>query len=273
MSDDEEQQMEERRSLLATIEKEVADRVREAKGEFIEETAKVLKDMLILERGLDSRTTLLPVTAPTAGSKVRFQEFISVDGPDAAFKQVEPLVQEMIDESCREQFQQFTEVFREGFANVMTKRAAEQLSEDLRSAGMRISTLETGAEAKKEGLRGRIDRLNSKVNEELGELRERLREVEKVVYDEDEDDETDSKQELKRKAANPDDLVQHEERCLGYFRENMAAGLSVHLRGLTSRSELNDRAGVLLEWHEKSQRWSVLIGDEKILVKPVNIVP
>ena len=144
------------------------------------------------------------------------------------------------------------------------------LTNQLRSICSRVDTLETGAEAKKEGLRGRIDRLTTKVNVELGELQERLREIEAAVYDE---DEADSRQETKKKEADTEDLAQHQDRCLAIFRDSMKVGWPVHLRGLTSRSELNDKAGELLEWHAESQRWSVLIGDERVRVRPVNIWP
>jgi hypothetical protein len=219
LSDDDEQQMEERRSVQAFIEKEVVETVQEAKQELTLEVAAMIR-AAVQDEGVFDRGTMRSrlLGSPTASSS---QEGLAPTGKAAAVWEArqpevgmtEQNVQELIEEALRVQLVQIVEVFREGMAAVATKTEFEQreasFKDDLEVLRTRLSTLEVGAEAKKEGLRGRIDRLNTEVKEELGELRERLRDIETVVF---EDDETDSMQEPKRKAADPDDLERHTER-------------------------------------------------------------
>lgn len=57
------------------------------------------------------------------------------------------------------------------------------------------------------------------------------------------------------------------------FRGGLRAGMPVHISGLSSRLELNGKAGILLEWHQDSERWATQIGSEQVRVRKDNIVP
>jgi hypothetical protein len=144
------------------------------------------------------------------------------------------------------------------------------LTNQLRSICSRVDTLETGAEAKKEGLRGRMDRLSTKLNVELGGLLERLREVEAVVFEE--NDDGFGKQDAMTD-ADTKELERRKARCMDYFRESLSVGMKVHLSGLESRPGLNGKAAVLTAWHAESQRWAALVDEEQVRVKLMHIVP
>jgi hypothetical protein len=168
-------------------------------------------------------------------------------------------VKDLIDAACKEQFSAMAGVLREGFANVVTKQfLAQHVGAGLEVLEARVVSLEVGAAERKDGLRRRIDKVEGLVRELVG----RVTEVERIIEDETEETSEFGRHEVK--AAELD---------LQRFRKGLCIGRPVHLKGLESRSELNGKAGLLLEWHEESQRWAILIGDERVRVKMNNIVP
>lgn len=174
LSDEDEQE----RGLQALVAKSVAESVLEAKSEITKEVANFLLDRLQLARD----TGLLGVAeVPSGPSTAGPGQALAPSGNATAVVGArlhvaalsEHRVQAMIDESWHGQLLQIAEVFREGFANVVTKSEAEQYLGDflkehtrdgLEALGVRVSTLETGAALKKEGLRRRIDKVDAMVH-------------------------------------------------------------------------------------------------------------
>lgn len=227
------------------------------------------------EDELDTPTACSSQAVPAPSGNVAAVEGV----PLAAAELSEFRVKELIDGALKEQLAVIIGVFREGFANVVTKQyltehvgaGLEALETSVERMGKRVQDLEVGAEAKKEGLRGRIDRLSTKLNQELGVVQERLREVEAVVFDEVNEDGFGRQDAMKD--ADADEWERRAARCLEFFRASLSVGMAVHLSGLESRPGLNGKAAVLTGWHEESQRWAVLVGEEQVRVRKIHIVP
>ncbi len=181
----------------------------------------------------------------------------------------ETRVQEMISEAVNSQLTQVVGVVRESLANVLTKKdvdvfvrasvgSQEQAKECLDALVKRVTTLEVGAAARKEGLRRRVDGIDSQVRE----LHCRVIEVEKVL---DQELATDDENRSFGETIPAVDLQR--------FREGLSEGMPVHLRGLVARDDLNGKAGFLMQWRPEANRWATQIGKELVLVKVDNIVP
>ena len=143
------------------------------------------------------------------------------------------------------------------------KEIKKQLSEGFVTLEARVKLLETGASGNKEGLRSKITKLSGMVYA----MSDRLSEVEKIVYDEEEDEVKAAEVEC-RKAEELTTEVK-----LQKFRVQLSPHKPVHLGGLVQRSDLNGMAGFLIRWDSGSGRWGIQVGSETISVKPINIYP
>ena len=87
----------------------------------------------------------------------------------------------------------------------------------------------------------------------MGDLDARTKELEAIVLDDD---------------------LPAEEKCggrefaevVGGFHARLAPGMPVHVRGLTSREDLNGRAGIVAGWNKAKSRWQVQVGTETVLI-------
>jgi hypothetical protein len=263
------------------VDRLVEGKFSELKSQFVNERDRALKDgelwrdvPLVPSTASSGREALAPSGNAAAVGGVRQHEVaVTVDKvheminvaavggvhlPEAGLTELQ--VKELIDEALQEQFSQIVGVFREGFANVVTKQfLMDNVCASLTSLEARVTTLEVGAAERKEGLRRRIDKVEGFARYlDLG-----LKRLEQII----EDEMADESRELGRQEPMIAELD------LQRFRTGLRVGMPVHLKGLVSRPELNGKAGSLLEWHTYSQRWAILIGDQRVLVKLDNIVP
>ena len=144
---------------------------------------------------------------------------------------------DMLEEEQCAQLMLIAGSLRESLADVLKKEDVKEMKKRLivghRALELRVTSLETGAADRKEGLRRRIDKIDSKVRE----LEGRLEDFDNCV---DEQEVPGGSGSIWCDRKGPEVELQR-------FRERLAVNMPVHLRGLSSRGDLSGKAGILLQ--------------------------